>query len=785
MTTTYRLLTGVVSRAPRLGCLLLALLSSSSLAAPASDRSAADPVQPTFRPVQLSSRGKSAPAIDLEKKILLRGKVVSPAGDPVAGARLHLCASSWIKPVEIGTTDADGSYELPVAEKLFHSYMDDSLRQAVQAYLIASADHYGPVWVRLAAIDRDDWQVMKPEYSHDLRLVPDAPIPGRVVDTGGKPVGGVIVAVSAVLDFSDPQLESLRAALAANDPSLVDVQKHHPNYWRPGIHKTAGYVLPRAVTDAEGRFQISGVGRDRAIVCSVDGPGIDATSLTVLNHDGLEEFTRAIRTSRAHAQAPGSQPNQSVRLYDNTPTIVVESAQTVAGVVRDGKTGEPIPYAQVVLTSRSAGAIPVYTDFAGRYRIARAENDPKIWLHVYPRTALCLPELRECAGVQNVRDLAADFALSPGVLVTGRAVEAGTNRPIVSGGIHSCGAPGPGVIRAGRAHYYPLANNTALRDSPQGRHFDNFPNRTTNPDLSTTIDGDGRFCLAVPPGPGVLLIHAGPGQPEFAGAGIWRESDDMHRLHPYLSLLRRSQDDGAPGADASTLPGLNRPITIEGAHAYQVINPAAAESSLSVTIEITRAPARLLRFVGPDGRPMPNLFVQGLAPVENLGGMRVVVEDAEAELSKLEWGKPREVIAVSLDGRHIGQATVDVLDPLPTTIALVEAARVTGRVVDETTGLPLVECLVSVQYTPESSHWREPVPTDADGRFSIGPVIPGRAISLLIREPKQPWMGFSEPPRHQPDEPRGLELKVGESRPLGEFRITTAVNPRAAASPPQ
>lgn len=206
---------------------------------------------------------------------------------------------------------------------------------------------------------------------------------------------------------------------------------------------------------------------------------------------------------------------------------------------------------------------------------------------------------------------------------------------------------------------------------------------------------------------------------------------------------------------------------------------------MGVPIELVRGPARLLRFVGPDGRPMQNLLVQGLAPVENLGGMRVVVKDAEAELSKLEWGKPREVIAVSLDGRHIGQATVDLLDPLPTTIALVEAARVTGRVVDETTGRPLVNCLVSVVYTPESSHWREPVPTDADGRFSIGPVIPGPAISLSIREPKQPWMGFSEPPRHQPDEPRGLELQVGECRQLGEFRITTAVNPRAAASPPQ
>jgi hypothetical protein len=63
---------------------------------------------------------------------------------------------------------------------------------------------------------------------------------------------------------------------------------------------------------------------------------------------------------------------------------------------------------------------------------------------------------------------------------------------------------------AGNITYFPLATNASLRNSSTGLYFAGLES-SRNYYKSTTIDGDGRFQLAVPPGPGILLVDAFPG----------------------------------------------------------------------------------------------------------------------------------------------------------------------------------------------------------------------------------------------------------------------------------
>src|SRR5258708_7162238 len=80
------------------------------------------------------------------------------------------------------------------------------------------------------------------------------------------------------------------------------------------------------------------------------------------------------------------------------------------------------------------------------------------------------------------------------------------------------------------------------------------------------------------------------------------------------------------------------------------------------------APFRMLRFVGPDGRAIRGVSVQGL--VAPPGTMTVVLDGSEVEVLALEPGKPRQVIATSSDGKYIVKTSVSGDDLGPKTIRL-------------------------------------------------------------------------------------------------------------------
>lgn len=659
-----------------------------------------------------------------------------------------------------------------------------------QPTLVAIAKGLGPGWTLLPALrgDSQSKTKTKPEYIYDFHLAADFPIAGRIVDAGGKPVAGAVVVVDCIYPIADPHWQPILAAIKSGDASRFHREVSNQANWFNPVYPTVWRTIPTATTDMEGRFQVAGVGRDRAIRLEVTGPAIRTAFVFVLTRDDVADFTQAFRVKYPRTREPdgyfypprknASHEDSGDLFFGPSPTIEVDPARTIAGVVRDASTGEPIGGARVMF-----GA--AITDRYGRYCILRTEDNASIAVCVqsesYPERFL--PVERRFTHAQGLGETVADFDVPRGVGINGRVIESGTDRPIVSGRPSNCDGLGP--LFAGNVFYFPLSTNTALRGAATGLYFEGFPTGTANYDVSHAIGGDGRFRIAVPPGPGVLLVQSSPGLPPMARFGIWKESEGLHRLFPYVALAARAKHDGAPEGDRQSFPGFNGPIWLSRKdyayqyHAYRVINPPADATTLDVTLTVPRAPSRVLRFVDPDGRAIRGVRVYGLVapPLK----MTVVFDGSEAEVLALEPGMPREVIATSNDAAYAIRTIVSTDDPQPRTIRLKPTASVSGRLLDVSTGLPLAGYSAFLNYPLSDvfyglSPWwlGTKVTTDANGRFQIRgprddsrlrrvdlvrgtgparkPVCPAQTILGRVTAKPRPTSPGGAPPRRCPSQ---------------------------------
>ncbi len=507
--------------------------------------------------------------IESRRVTIVQGKVFDPEKRGLAGARFYLALDPWAEPIELGLSQDDGTYHFEIPEETLRTNLWAGSRyDSCRAALVVTAAGFGTAWGELPDVQGGRYGEFKSEYVNDLHLADDFPIAGRVVDGSGQPVVGVEVSVAAIHDLSDRRWFKMRPAIKANKPDSLTRAEIDTNNWATHLYPTTWNVIPSAKTDAEGRFRLVGAGADLAVRLRIDGPGIVAREyVSVITRDDVAEFTRLTRT-----MYPGK---DGVQLFDPAPTIEVERARTIAGTVRDPRTGQPVR--QVRINANTS------TDARGNFRVPRGDGDGPYSLTADMYDAPYLNSIQSFPGSAEADEIVADFEMPRAVIISGRVLEAGTDRPIPSAPRHHCHDIGPGPVIAGRVSYFPLATNTALRGTPAGKYFETYPNHFA----STLIDADGRFTLAVPPGPGVLLVYANPGMSDLFDFGNWK-LDDYARL-PFALLPSRSQDDGAADDDPATLPGFGRRIDVTRFHGYRVIHPSADEAEIDLTLTIPRA----------------------------------------------------------------------------------------------------------------------------------------------------------------------------------------------------
>src|SRR5262249_53299463 len=145
-----------------------------------------------------------------------------------------------------------------------------------------------------------------------LRLVEDLPLEGRILGPDRRPVAGAPVTVREVTARRPDDVQDGRPGKSCRGPL-------------PG--------QPPALTDADGRFRLTGLGRDRQVSLALEGPATLPRSFFVAVNRPTE------------AAAPGGR--------DTSFEYVTAAGRPIRGVVRDQRTGRPV--AGVKISLRATG----------------------------------------------------------------------------------------------------------------------------------------------------------------------------------------------------------------------------------------------------------------------------------------------------------------------------------------------------------------------------------------------------------------------------------------------
>jgi len=189
-----------------------------------------------------------------------------------------------------------------------------------------------------------DWQA----FDHvdaagdvNLNLVQDLPINGRLVDLEGRPVSAVAITV-----------EGMASAI------LTTAQFKRPpeNYRGIGSPLAAIEKNDPISSDADGRFSIPGLGKERRVSLSFYSDKVAINGQWVMTREG-KNFVKPI--------GPGDR-DAVMKLLASTFELVMPPARSVTGVVPDAQTHQPLADARVE-TFYSRVQAKTVTDAQGRF----------------------------------------------------------------------------------------------------------------------------------------------------------------------------------------------------------------------------------------------------------------------------------------------------------------------------------------------------------------------------------------------------------------------------------
>jgi RNA polymerase sigma factor (sigma-70 family) len=417
-----------------------------ALAPAAPPDAAGRPEKSGRRPEAANKPGRGTAIEDAGEAVTFKGHVLDPEGKPLKGAEVtlwhyfgyegyyrdwHPDTAGPFRPKPLAKSGEGGHFtatfrKSEVTENPFGMW--DRPWRLVQ--VVAAAKGYGPAWAAsLEGLDKGELT---------LRLVKDdVPVKGRVLDLEGRPVAGAAVRVVRVTVGNDV----------------------HHSLWQPSWVGLTGDVR----TDRGGRFTLSGVGRGRNVLLSIEGPGI--------------EHKLVLAKTPAADGGPGPGPGVEV---------VVGPTKPVEGTVRVKGTGKPL--AGVVVYGEEGAhhrRVRAVTDERGHYRLAGLPKASAYQVTAHPMVDRgYLGISMKVADTEGLRPVTADIELRRGVEVRCRLIDKETRKPV------------GGVLR-----YTPLEPNPLYSEAELEPGL--IPTREFH---RLHVPGpDGAFRLVVYPGLGVLL----------------------------------------------------------------------------------------------------------------------------------------------------------------------------------------------------------------------------------------------------------------------------------------
>lgn len=592
----------------------------------------------------------------------IKGRVIDPEGKPVKGAQVYRMIATNLDdgpgrpPTRLAQSDADGWLRVPASLP-----RETGLRNSPPVWL-ATAPGYG------SAIAEER---LTPGKDVVLRLVKDAPISGRIVNLEGRPVAGVVVQplLLATSDKEDMQ-EFLTAAAAKRSSPLHELLPRQ-------VVAPAGIPgLPaRLTTDADGRFRLTGVGRERLVGLMLSGAKVENDLIFVMTRDG-----KPFRVP----DHPGGEPEH--RVYPISFQHVVSPPQPLVGTVRDGATGKPVAGAWV-----DAGMGPflrLKTGADGAYRldslpgmVYRASREGEIPVTVLPPTGEpYLPVMKRINLRRRGEAMRLDFTLTRGTWAEGKVID-------------KAGKP----VRA-KLEYYPDLKNPHLKSyvNPPSAVF-------ANSQMFFATGEDGSFRVPVLPGRGAIGARAS--------------------LGAYLPATSLS--------DKQTGDFVQLPSNVANLHAVTVIDTTEAKPS---TLTLDPGQTLTCHLVDGDGKPVTGARVHGVLP-HDLWGDRAW-SSHEVRLTALHPKQSRWVAVIHPERQLGATAEVSPDANAPYALRLQPTGTITGRLLDPE-GRPWPRQPLSVYFDKPGKghlmqHWPFALSTDDDGRFRVVGVLPGLAYQVNV-----------------------------------------------------
>jgi RNA polymerase sigma factor (sigma-70 family) len=597
------------------------------------------------------------------------GRVLGPDGKPVAGAmlfltRMHNYYREPFPAAQQATTGSDGRFDFTMPSAKFG---------AQKTVVAALAANHGVGWVEVPADAKRDGLT--------LRLVDDSvPITGQVVDLEGKPVAGAALHVLGIRAAPGNNLGPWLEAVRGKKAESMALQSQESRL--EGIDLSQLSLKVR--TDAEGRFRLTGIGRDRLVRAQLDGPTIASQYLHLI--------TRAGKTLEV-AEWKGKLP-PTITYYAPGFRYVAAPTKPVIGVVRDKDTGKPLAGVTVESNQLANDPIPgrniiqTTTDAQGRYRLTGLPKGEGNKIRLVPRADQ--PYVSVHAVVPDSPGLdpvIVDFQLKRGIWIEGKLTDKVTGLPV-----------------KGSVDYFALDNNPNVGDHPG---FDG----TIPPFWGVETKEDGSFRVVGLPGPGLIAVFYNgrhllvPDRDDEYGTKesvIYTSPRQLGLLINYTALARI---DPAKGVDL-----VKRDITLDPGWTF------------TGTV------------LGQDGQPLAGARSFGLT---DRGWSHEVMKTAEFKVKAFNPRRPRDVFF-----QHLGNGLVGVAPPPKenggsVTVRLEPGATIKGRLVDAG-GKPRAGVELDVWfghkgksiYFDGSEYSPERIKTDQEGRFRIEALLPGYEFRL-------------------------------------------------------
>jgi hypothetical protein len=639
---------------------------------------------------QLAAIGDDA----AEPATQIRGRVVGPEGQPVAGARIAVIGlkqrlvprvSLSLPPTEVlaeKITDSLGIYQVSLPGRTLRAY--------ARAEILASAPGTGLAWQTL---DLEARQLDVP-----LVLPAEQPIRGRLLDMEGQPAAGVRVR---------PFL--IRASKASTDgPIIFPAVGTPPAAWPQPV-----------TTDQQGRFSIANVPANYGVW---------------LVSEGTDRFVRAELKLNLDVNLPGSGNHRGiasrVQSRDTAPddeeVFKLHSARIFTGIVRYEDTGEPSAHARLGIhplgdfvsgasgvvrhsPSISEPVIPLQsfmqfwaegsTDAQGRFRLSPVPGEQyALWAVPPDGTPYLIRRLQPIAWT-GAPVTQIDVTLPRGVLLRGTVVEADTGAAVADA-----------LVR-----YVPeQANNPDHAD-------DIFPEQSLS-------GPDGRFEIAVLPGPGRLLVD-GP-----TSEYVLKEIGSQQLSH------------GQPGGQR------------EYSHAVREIHPERGSEPAGMTIELQRGSNVTVRLTDEAGEPVDGVRVisrLNVRPENRYHRFLATASGGQFQFSGLADSQQYPVYFLDADRQRGGSVVLEAGDPMRQ-VVLTACGQATAILIDSegnrlakfrpriemivTPGVPEYDADAMLRgelaadvvelYRIDRANYEPGPRTDEQGRITFPALIPGATYRL-------------------------------------------------------